>query len=287
MHGALVTGRGLAPPAAGWALLLPALALLVVGLLVPLAATAWLSLLPNVLVSFDGPALENYRYLFGKGYYFDAILRTLRIAFKVTLVSLAVGYLTALALKGMAERIGATMIVGLTFPILAGPLIIVLGWMMLLADGGPVLRHLVQAGWIAPLRLIGTETAVVIGLVHFTLPFVVLTLYASLRQIPEDLAEAARSLGARPWQVFRRITWPLSLPGVLSAALIAFSLAASAYVSPHYLGGAVQLVLTTLVGQFILVTFNGQMAAAAAMLLLVIMVVIVFVFTRLVSRLIR
>lgn len=286
MHGALATGRG-AAIVTGWALLLPAVALLVVGLLVPLAATAWLSLSPNVLVSFEGPALENYRYLFGKDYYLDAILRTLRIAFKVTLVSLAVGYLAALALKGVAQRVGATMIVGLTFPILAGPLIIVLGWMMLLADGGPLLRPLVQAGWIAPLRLIGTETAIVIGLVHFTLPFVVLTLYASLRQIPEDLAEAARSLGAGPWQVFRRITWPLSLPGVLSAALIAFSLAASAYVSPHYLGGAVQLVLTTLVGQFILVTFNSQMAAAAAMLLLVIMVVIVFVFTRLVSRLIR
>lgn len=287
MRGAVATGRGAATPVAGWVLLVPAVALLIVGLLVPLAATAWLSLSPNVLVSFGGPALENYRYLFGKAYYLDAILRTLRIAFNVTLVSLAVGYLAALALKGLAGRIGATMIVGLTFPILAGPLIIVLGWMMLLADGGPILRPLVQGGWLAPLRLIGTETAVVIGLVHFTLPFVVLTLYTSLSQIPEELAEAARSLGAGPWQVFRGITWPLSLAGVLSAALIAFSLAASAYVSPHYLGGPVQLVLTTLVGQFILVTFNSQMAAAAAMLLLVIMMAIVFVFTRLVSRLIR
>ncbi len=276
-----------ATPPAAWALLAPAIAFLAVCLLAPLAATAWLSLSPNVLVKFDGPGLDNYRYLFGKAYYFDTVLRTLRIAFNVTFVALAVGYAAALALKGVARRLGSTLIVGLTFPILAGPLIIVLGWMILLADGGPLIRPLVQAGWIGPLRLIGTETAIVIGLVHFTLPFVILTVYASLSQIPDDLVEAARSLGAGPLQVFRRVVWPLSLPGVLSAALIAFSLAASAYVSPHYLGGAAQLVLTTLVGQFILTTFNSQMAGAAAMLLLVVMVILIFAFTRLMSRFIR
>lgn len=278
---------GDATPLVAWALLAPALAFLAACLLAPLAATAWLSLSPNVLIKFDGPGLDNYRYLFGKAYYLEAILRTLRIAFNVTVASLAIGYAAALALRRVAERLGPTMIVGLTFPILAGPLVVVLGWMILLADGGPLIRPVVQAGWIGPLRLIGTETAIVIGLVHFTLPFVILTVYASLTQIPDDLIEAARSLGASPLQVFRRVVWPLSLPGVLSAGLIAFSLAASAYVSPHYLGGPTQLVLTTLVGQFILTTFNSELAGAAAMLLLVIMVILIFAFTRIMSRFIR
>jgi len=163
----------------------------------------------------------------------------------------------------------------------------VLGWMILLSDGGPLLGPLVRRGLLAPLRLLGTETAIVIGLVHFTLPFVILTVLSSLKQIPNDLIEAAHSLGAGPVRMFFRIVWPLSLPGVISASIIAFSLAASAYVSPHYLGGATQLTLTTLVAQFILATFNSELAAAAAVVLLVMMVVIIFAFTKLMSRLVR
>lgn len=274
-------------PAVAWALLAPAIAFLALCLVLPLAATAWLSVSPNVLVKFDAPGLDNFRYLFGKAYYYDAIFRTLRIAANTTLIALALGYAAALALREVAERIGSTMIVGLTFPILAGPLIVVLGWMILLADGGPLIRPLVQSGWIGPQRLIGTETAVVIGLVHFTLPFATLTIFAALKQIPDDLIEAARSLGAGRWQVFRRVIWPLSLPGVLSATLITFSLAASAFVSPHYLGGATQLVLTTLVSQFILTTFNSEMAATASMLLVAIMVLLAFAFTKFLARFIR
>jgi putative spermidine/putrescine transport system permease protein len=274
-------------PAAAWALLAPAVVFLLLCLVLPLAATAWLSLSPNVLVKFDAPGLDNFRYLFGKAYYYDAILRTLRVAAHTTWIALVLGYAAALALREVAERIGSTMMVGLTFPILAGPLIIVLGWMILLADGGPLIGPLVQAGWIRPLRLIGTETAIVIGLVHFTLPFATLTIFAALKQIPDDLIEAARSLGAGRWQVFRRVTWPLSLPGVVSATLITFSLAASAFVSPHYLGGAVQPMLTTLVSQFILATFNSEMAAAASMLLLAIMVLLAFAFTKFLARFIR
>jgi len=267
--------------------LVPALLFLAVFLIAPLAATVWSSLSPNVVIKFEGHGFDNFRYLFGKAYYIETILRTLRIALIVTLIALAVGYPAAYILRDLSERIGATMIIVLTFPILTGPLVVVLGWMILLSDGGPLIHPLTQMGWLKPLRLLGTETAIVIGLVHFTLPFVILTVFSSLKQIPDDLLEAARSLGAGRLQVLARVVWPLSLPGVLSATLIAFSLAASAYISPHYLGGPTQLVLTTLVGQFILATFNSELASAAAILLLVIMAAIIFAFTRFVTRFIR
>jgi ABC-type spermidine/putrescine transport system permease subunit I len=267
--------------------LAPAFAVLFLLLALPLAATVYLSLSPNVLLPFNGPALDNFRYLFGKTYYVDVLARTMRISFVVTLIALLIGYPAAGVLKGLSERLGSTLIVGLTFPILTGPLVVVLGWMILLSDGGPLLGPLVRAGWIDPLRLLGSETAIVIGLVHFTLPFVILTLLSSLRQIPNDLIEAAQSLGADPLRMFLRVVWPLSLPGVISASIIAFSLAASAYVSPHYLGGATQLTLTTLVAQFILATFNSEMAAACAVVLLVLMAVIIFAFTKLTARFLR
>lgn len=270
-----------------WLALCPAVAAILLLLVIPLAATVYLSLSPNVLVQFDGPAVDNFVYLFGKPYYLDVLLRTLRVSFLVTLVCLLIGYPAAYALKEFSDQTGSALIIMLTFPILTGPLVVVLGWMILLSDGGPLIRPLVQSGLTTPLRLLGTETAVVIGLTNFTLPFVILTLYSSLKQIPHDLIEAARSLGASGPKVLRNVIWPLSLPGVLSASIIGFSLAASAYVSPHYLGGATRLTLTTLVAQFILATYNSEMAAAAAVVLLVIMAAIIFFFTRFVTRFIR
>jgi ABC-type spermidine/putrescine transport system permease subunit I len=274
-------------PSGAWLALLPAVVAILLLLVIPLAATVYLSLSPNVLVQFDGPALDNFLYLFGKPYYLDVLWRTLRVSFFVTLACLLIGYPAAYALKEVSGQTGSALIIMLTFPILTGPLVVVLGWMILLSDGGPLFRPLIQAGLFGSLRLLGTETAVVIGLTNFTLPFVILTLYSSLKQIPHDLIEAARSLGASGPAVLRNVIWPLSLPGVLSASIIGFSLAASAYVSPHYLGGATRLTLTTLVAQFILATYNSEMAAAAAVVLLVIMAVIIFVFTRVVSRYIR
>jgi ABC-type spermidine/putrescine transport system permease subunit I len=274
-------------PWRAYAPLLPALVFLTLFLVLPLLATVWLSLSPNVLIKFDGPGLENFSYLLGKPYYLDVLWRTLRIATITTALALLLGYPAAWLLRDVSERVGSTMIIALTFPILAGPLVVVLGWMILLSDGGPLIRPLVRLGLIGPLRLLGTESAVVVGLVHFTLPFVVLTLFSVLKQIPGDALEAARSLGAGRVQVMRRVVWPLSLPGVISAALIAFSLAASSYVSPHYLGGATTLTLTTLVAQFILATYNSELAGAAAVMLLIVMAVIVFGFTKLTARAVR
>ncbi|MBI3516364.1 MAG: ABC transporter permease [Proteobacteria bacterium] len=274
-------------PWSAYAPLVPGLVFLALFLVVPLGATLWLSLSPNVLVRFEAPGLDNFAYLLGKAYYLDVLMRTVRIAAVTTAIALLIGYPAAYVLRDVSERLGSTMIIGLTFPILAGPLVVVLGWMILLSDGGPLIRPLVRLGLTGPLRLLGTETAIVVGLVHFTLPFVVLTLFAVLKEIPHDLLEAARSLGAGRIQVMRRVVWPLSLPGVVSAALIAFSLAASSYVSPHYLGGATQLTLTTLVAQFILATFNSELAAAAATMLLVVMAVVIFGFTKATARAVR
>ena len=256
-------------------------------LVIPLATTAWLSLQPNAILAFEAPGTDNFRYLLTKEYYLAAIWRTLRVAGWVTAVTLVAGYAAALALRAVAGATGGTAILALSYPVLTGPLIVVLGWMIMLTDGGPILRPLIQAGLIGPQRLLGTEAAIIIGLSQFVLPFVVLTLYAALRTIPDDLIDAARSLGASRLQVLWRVLLPLSVPGIVSAFVIAFALATSGYVSPYYLGGPTQLVLTTMVGQFVLGSFNTELAASAAMLLLGLTAVVVFAATALTSRLAR
>ena len=264
-------------------LLFPCAALLTVFLLVPLCATFWLSLSPNVLIDFPGHGLGNYAYLYGKHYYATVLVRTLRLAFETMVVSIVIGYPAALAMRGLSAGVAGAIALVMTLPVLSGPLVVVLGWMILLSRGGPLLAPLADLG-IVPPRLLGTEYGILIGTVHFVLPFVVLSLASLLRDIPEPLLEAAQSLGATPLQRFRRVVWPLSLPGVLSAMVIAFSLGASSFVAPHYLGGPADLTLTTLVSQFVLATYNGEMAATVSVILLVVMAAVVFAMTALVAR---
>jgi ABC-type spermidine/putrescine transport system permease subunit I len=266
--------------------LFPSAALLTVFLLVPLCATAWLSLSPNVLIDFPGHGFGNYAYLLGKPYYATVLVRTLRLAAEVTVLSILIGYPAALAMRGLSASRAGAIALAMTLPVLTGPLVVVLGWMILLSKGGPLLAPLADLGIVVP-KLLGSETGIVIGSVHFVLPFVVLSLASLLRGIPEHLLEAAQSLGASPQKCFCRVIFPLSLPGILSAMIIAFSLGASAFVAPHYLGGPADLTLTTLVSQFVLATYNGEMAATVSVVLLIVMAATVFLMTALVSRHLR
>ncbi|HVY15542.1 MAG TPA: ABC transporter permease, partial [Rhodopila sp.] len=293
MEGPLTAGPAPRPSrrAAPWnlasLLLLPAGLLLIAFLAVPLCAMVWLSLTPNNLVHFQGHGLGNYAYLLAKPYYRRVALRTFRIAIEATVVALLIGYPTALALRAVAARVAGAITLAMTLPILSGPLVVVLGWMILLSDGGPVFAPLARWDLIPRFGLLGSETGIVIGIVHFVLPFVVLSLASVLRNIPAPLLEAASSLGAGAWQRFVQVILPLSLPGVLSAAVIALSLSMSSFIAPHYLGGPSDLTLTTLVAQFVLATYDGQMAAAVSVVLLVAMAGLILLLTTGLSRRLR
>ncbi len=268
-------------------LLLPAGLLLILFLAVPLSTMVWLSLAPSNIVHFQGHGVGNYAYLLAKPFYQRVALRTFRIAIETTVAALLIGYPTALALRAVPAGFAGTIALAMTLPILSGPLVVVLGWMILLSDGGPILAPLAQWGLIPRIGLLGSEAGIVIGIVHFVLPFVVLSLASVLRGIPAPLLEAASSLGASAWQRFTQVILPLSLPGVLSAAVIALSLAMASFIAPHYLGGPADLTLTTLVAQFVLATYNGQMAAAVSVVLLVAMAALILLLTTALSWRVR
>ena len=268
-------------------LLLPAGLLLFVFLVLPLCSMLWLSLSPNALVHFNGPGPGNYAYLLGKSYYLRVGLRTLRLALLCTGLSVLLGYPAALALRGEAPELVRGVTLAMTLPVLAGPLVVVLGWMVLLSDGGPLLQPLRTLGLIGRVHLLGSETGIAIGVVHFVLPFVVLSLTGAVRAIPRELGEAARDLGASWWQEFLYLLLPLSAPGLLAATIVALSLSMSSFVAPHYLGGPADLTLTTLVSQFVLATYNGQLAATVSMILLVVMAALLALLTAATARWLR
>jgi putative spermidine/putrescine transport system permease protein len=268
-------------------LLMPSLLILLLCLGVPLIVVLVSSFQPNDLLPHDAAGLYNYEYLITQHYYIGVLVRTIRLGVLGALITLPLGYAAALALPRLSARVGSAAIMALTLPTLAGPLVIILGWMALLPGHGPLFGPLVRWGLIDPPRIVGSDAAVLVSLVHFLLPFAILTLYASIRQIPRELYEAAESLGAGALHKFCDVTLPLSLPGVLSSTIILFSLGASSYISPHYLGGAADLTLTTLIAEFILATYNAPLAGAAAILLLLVMVGCVAGVILLFRRLIR
>jgi putative spermidine/putrescine transport system permease protein len=280
-------------PSLTWAFI-PALLFFFVFLIAPMVVVFYYSLLPNPLVGSGDETVSaaNYLYLLSRPYYVDVILRTLRFSAITTVISVAVGYGAVLVLRRISERIGSTAVLVLAFPILSGPIVTVMGWMLMFTSTGAVGRAIAISRGIlglpeASTRLLGTDTAVIIGMVHFNLAFVILNLLSVMLEIDPVLEEAAMNLGARRWQTFRHIIWPLSLPGVFTASLISFALAMNAFINPIYLGNASRLVLTTLISQFMLTSYNWQMASAASVILLWLSLVVILIYNRLYGYSIR
>lgn len=280
-------------PSLRWALF-PATLFFIIFLILPLAVVTYYSLLPNALVESrdQGLSLANFTYLLSRPYYVGTILRTLRFSLITTVISVAVGYGAALVLRQLAGRIGSTVVLVLAFPILSGPIVTVMGWMIMFTSSGVVGKSVAMVRGILGMaegstRLLGTDTAVIVGMVHFNLAFVILNLFNVMLKIDPSLEEAAMNLGANRWQTFRRIIWPLSLPGVFTASLISFALAMNAFVNPLYLGNASRLVLTTLISQFMFTSYNWQLASTASVVLIWLSLVIIILYNKLYSRSIR
>ena len=143
-----------------------------------------------------------------------------------------------------------------------------------------------RRAWFAPLHndkpfhLLFTEKAVVIGMVHVLLPFMILTLTATMAQIDHSLVLAAQTLGASPARAFLKVYLPLSMPGVASGSMLVFIMGLGYYITPALLGGPRQIMFANLIDRFVNQTFQWGVAAAAAVLLLVISTVLYVVSRR-------
>lgn len=226
--------------------------------------------------------LDTYwRFLFDD-YYHIIIYDTLRMATIVTVMSLLIGYPLAYALYRI-NRPALQRWLGLLIfsPILVSVVVRSYGWIVLLGDQGPINWLLARLGLVSePVALVFNLLGVVISLTHVFLPFVVFPIFSSLTRLDPALREAAEDLGAGWWTTFRRITFPLSLPGVVAGAQISFTLALGAFVTPAMLGGGRVLVLPL---QIYNATseINWPVAAVGGIALLLIAMVAVAGFNRL------
>jgi putative spermidine/putrescine transport system permease protein len=215
------------------------------------------------------PTLGNYLAIATDAFYLNSLYLTVQVALIVVACSLLMGYPVAYVLTRIPARWATLIIAAIVASALVAEVIKVLGLIVVFSADGVVNRTLVALGAAsAPIKILGSITGVVVGLLHFTLGFVILLLFSVLQTIPRSLEEAAGVHGASPLRVFWRVVLPLSAPGVITAGLVIFNLSMGAFTAVSLLGGGRILTLPVLIERtMILETKYGMAASLSAVLL--------------------
>jgi putative spermidine/putrescine transport system permease protein len=265
--------------------ILPSLIFLFVFFVLPLIDNGYRSFFPE----FEGSSefnLAAYRKLLGDAFYLGVIFDTFWLSVVTTLVCLVLGYPVAYFLVRHSGRWSGLIIFLLIAPLLTSIIMRTYGWRVLFARRGLLNNLLVdQLGILdAPLQLVNTPEAAVIGLVHVLVPFMVLSIASVLQGIDIRLEESARILGASRLQAFLRVTLPLSLDGIGTGAIVVFMVANGSFVTLLLLGGNSLLTLPLLIYQQFNTTRDFGLAAAMGNLLLVAAVGCLYLQLRLIKR---
>lgn len=273
-----------------WLLATPGLLFFLVFFVVPLSAL--------FLISFDKSStgivhiqwmfeLSNYERFFTRSIYYEAALRSVGLAALVSIIALILGYPLAYLIAKTTDPARNTFLMILVLSAMQLDMVIRLfGLMVLMGDAGLINEFLRWIGVIddAPVPLMYNFFGVVVGLVQFSLPFMILSLVGVIQAINPSLEEAARSLGATRWQSFWKVTIPMSMPGILAGMLLVFALAISSYVVPTLMGGWKVIVLPIHIFQQISELAKWQFGATVAVIMFMISVLAMLVYQRLASR---
>jgi putative spermidine/putrescine transport system permease protein len=273
-------------------LLLPAALLFLFVLAVPFALLVGSSFGPGGVGQVgigDEVTLEHYRRLFGDGLYREALIDSIVIGAGTALISVVLGFPVAYVLANTRSVKWVTILtILLLIPFQLSAAIRIFGLIALLGDNGLINGPLIRHGVVGdPLPLMYNRLGVFIGTVEFMLPFVVFSLVGALKAIKPDLVQAGRSLGSSYWRTFALVVLPLSIPGVVAASLIAFTITISDYAVPNLLSSYRVQVLPSLMDQQILVTADFRFAAALGVTLVVVSVAAVFVSYFMLKRVLR
>ena len=260
-----------------WALVLPALLVTAICFAVPVA---------NVLrLSFVEPAagFGNYVELVTEPLYRSIAATTLRMALATTAISVLLGYLVAYVIAHTAPRHRQWLLLAVLMPFWLSVLVRAFAWVVLLQREGLINAALMSLGLAdQPLALLRNETGVLIGMVHYMVPYAVLPLLSTMLGIDQRLVPAARACGAGPVRSFLKIFLPLSLPGIVAATILVFILSLGFLVTPALLGGGKVVMVAQYIEFGISETLNWGIATALATCLLALVVLSLALVARLV-----
>lgn len=254
------------------ALITPATIFVAFCLLAPLAILFRYSLnefVPAQKMMVEAVTVANYVRFFTDAYYTSILATTIRVAVVVTAVCLVLGFPLAYVVARTQSRFKHLLIISIILPLFVGNAVRAAGWMTIFGSKGAVNATLLWLGLIdKPLEIMFTEKAVIIGIIAVNLPFMVLSLQSVIEGIDRSVEEAAFSLGAPPGTMFRRVLWPLALPGILAGTILTFILAMNAYATPFLLGGPLFKMMAPLVYNQFTQQANWPFGAAIAFILM-------------------
>ncbi len=224
-------------------------------------------------------SLDNYIWLTDDALYFNAYISSVVIAGISTILALLVGYPIAYGMARAPSSVRPTLLMLVILPFWTSFLIRVYAWIGILKPEGLLNQLLLGVGVIdQPLVILNTHTAIFIGIVYSYLPFMILPLYSALEKMDYSLIEAAQDLGCPPISAFWKITFPLSLPGVIAGCMLVFIPAVGEFVIPDLLGGSQTLMIGKTLWNEFFSNRDWPVASAVAVILLLLLIVPIMIF---------
>lgn len=259
-------------------LLLPSYAWLTVTIFLPLSAMLFFSFLSESPFNADkwNFTLDNYRQFLSQGFYFDLLWKSLKLSLTVTTICVVVGFPCAFVLaKHVKGRWREALFLLIILPFWSNALVRIFSWAIVLRGNG-VLDAILNAvlPFEVSVSLLFTYWAVVIGLVHSYLPYVILTSYLALQAIDDHLIEAARSMGAPKWMILWHVILPLSIKGILAGAILTFVPVVGTFMEPRILGGTQGTFYGTVIEDQFVAVDNWPLGSALSFILLAAVIVI-------------
>ena len=245
------------------------LVVLLVGFVGPIVMLIVNSVTDSAAASVTGPLTADHYWSFlSEPVYIRVLVRSAIVAAVVALGTAIIGLPVAWYLVNRTGFLANILLFSLLAPLLAGGVVVSFGWLTLMIRGGSVqqgfeLLPFVEEGPV----LFHTTAGMMIALIHFLMPFMVISLTSTLERLDWDAIKAARSLGAGPWAVVTRVLIPMSVPGLVGGMTLVFTLAMSAFAVPFFVGGPQTLVLSTLSYQQNARLANYSFGAAVAVIL--------------------
>lgn len=248
-----------------WLLMLPTLVFLAIFFAYPMMDT----LLRSFGAPDHFPTIANYTRAFERTVYARLLLNTAVIAASVTITTLLLAYPLAYVMSAARPMVVKLITVFVLLPFFTSVLVRTYGWMIILNPHGLLNAGLAQLG-LGPVKLMYNRWGVIIGMTYTLLPYMVMTLYSVFRGIDRNLLRAAHNLGASNWKAFRRVFFPLSLPGVTGGGLLVFIMALGYFITPALMGGSGDEMISMVIYDQVGKSLNWEFASALGVLLLVV-----------------
>jgi len=261
-------------------LLLPGVLFLAVFLVIPIALT-----IASTFYNEGSFTVQGYVTFLSDPYYLKILWTTLRVSLVTTFVCILLGFPVAYYISRLTVRKKGILLALAVFPLLTSSVVRSFSWMVILGKKGLLNSSLQWLGLIEkPLEILYTPTAMMIGMIHLFLPLIIITLVGVMENIDPDLLKAAESLGASRFTAFRKVIFPLSMPGLIVGSILVFVGSLTAYTTPALLGGK-QGVLSTFLYQNAVTLNDWHMASVIATIMIVVTFVVIGLMNKVATKL--